>query len=251
MRYYSDAGKLKYDIIVHPGGDIDKIAMQYSGVDKLEVKNKELMISTSVGAVKELYPYSYQVQDGQKKTVNCKYVVKNNIVRFKVTDYDPNSTIVIDPTLIFSSFSGSTAENWGFTATPAPDGSFYAGGIAFGSGFPVSAGAYQTVFGGGINEDQTNPNGYDISIIKFSANGSNRLFATYIGGSRNEQPHSMICDAQGNLFIAGRSNSNNYPGTPGRPLSRTDYDIVITKLKCANGTAALGAVELADRLMMV
>ncbi|MBK8788010.1 MAG: PKD domain-containing protein [Chitinophagaceae bacterium] len=243
VRYYSDAGKLKYDIIVHPGGDIDKIAMQYSGVDKLEVKNKELMISTSVGAVKELYPYSYQVQDGQKKTVNCKYVVKNNIVRFKVTDYDPNSTIVIDPTLIFSSFSGSTAENWGFTATPAPDGSFYAGGIAFGSGFPVSAGAYQTVFGGGINEDQTNPNGYDISIIKFSANGSNRLFATYIGGSRNEQPHSMICDAQGNLFIAGRSNSNNYPGTLGRPSSRTDYDIVITKLN-ANGTAALGAVAI-------
>jgi gliding motility-associated-like protein len=243
VRYYSDGGKLKYDIIVHPGGDIDKIAMQYSGVDKLEVQNKELMITTSVGAIKELYPYSYQVQDGQKKTVNCKYVVKNNIVRFKVTGYDPNSTIVIDPTLIFSTFSGSTAENWGFTATPAPDGSFYAGGIAFGSGFPVSAGAYQTVFGGGINEDGTNPNGYDIAIIKFSANGANRLFATYLGGSRNEQPHSMICDAQGNLFVAGRSNSNNYPGTSGRPSTRTDYDIVITKLNAA-GTLSLGAVGI-------
>jgi gliding motility-associated-like protein len=243
VRYYSDGGKLKYDIIVHPGGDIDRIAMQYSGVDKLEVKNKELMISTSVGTVKELYPYSYQVENGQKKTVNCKYVVNNNIVRFKVTGYDPESTIVIDPTLIFSTFSGSTADNWGFTATPAPDGSFYAGGIAFGSGFPFSAGAYQTVFGGGINEDGTNPNGYDIAIIKFSANGANRLFATYIGGSRNEQPHSMICDGLGNLFVAGRSNSNNYPGTPGRPTSRTDYDIVITKLNAA-GTLSLGAVGI-------
>ena len=243
VRYYSDGDRLKYDIIVHPGGDIDKIAMQYTGIDKLEIKNKELMITTSVGAIKELYPYSYQVQDGQKKTVNCKYVVKDNIVRFKVTDYDPKETVVIDPTLIFSTFSGSTTENWGFTATPGPDGSFYAGGIAFGSGFPVSAGAYQTVFGGGINEDGTNPNGYDIAIIKFSANGSNRLFATYIGGSRNEQPHSMICDAQGNLFVAGRSNSNNYPGTPARPLSRTDYDIVVTKLNAA-GTASLGAVRI-------
>ncbi|MFZ1452561.1 MAG: PKD domain-containing protein [Ferruginibacter sp.] len=243
IRYYSDAGKLKYDIIVHPGGDIDKIALQYTGVDKLEVQNKELMITTSVGAVKELYPYSYQVQDGKKQTVNCKYVVKNNVVRFKVTGYDPGSTLVIDPTLIFSTFSGSTAENWGFTATPAPDGSFYAGGIAFGSGFPVSAGAYQTVFGGGINEDQTNPNGYDISIIKFSANGSNRLFATYIGGARNEQPHSMICDAAGNLYVAGRSNSNNYPGAQVRSSSRTDYDIVITKLNAA-GTVFLGAAGI-------
>ena len=101
----------------------------------LEVKNKELMITTSVGAIKELYPYSYQVQGGKRQTVNCKYVVTNNIVRFKVTDYDPRSTIVIDPTLIFSTFSGSTAENWGFTATPGLDGSFYAGGIAFGRAF--------------------------------------------------------------------------------------------------------------------
>lgn len=244
VRYYSDAGKLKYDIIVHPGGDIDKIAMQYSGVDKLEVKNKELVIGTSVGPVKELYPYSYQVQEnGKKQTVNCKYVVTNNIVRFKVTDYDPKSTIVIDPTLIFSSFSGSTAENWGFTATPGPDGSLYGAGIAFGSGFPVSAGAYQTTFGFGVNEDATNPNGYDIAVIKLSPNGANRLFATYIGGSRNEQPHSMICDAQGNLYIAGRSNSNNYPGAATRPSSRTDYDIVITKLN-ATGTAALGAISI-------
>ena len=243
VRYYSDAGKLKYDIIVHPGGDIDKIAMQYSGIDKLEVKNKELMITTSVGAIKELYPYSYQVKEGQKKTVNCKYVVTNNIVRFKVTDYDPKSTIVIDPTLIFSTFTGSTAENWGFTATPGPDGSFYAAGIAMGSGYPVSAGAYQTVFGGGANNEDVTGHGYDIAIIKFAANTATKLFATYIGGSRNEQPHSMICDAQGNLYVAGRSSSNNYPGTPARTPPRTDYDIVITKINAA-GTVPLGAVRI-------
>ncbi len=246
IRYYSDAGRLKYDIIVHPGGDIDKIAMQYSGTDKLEIKNKELMIGTSVGSIKELYPYSYQVQYGKKQTVDCRYVVKNNIVRFKVTDYDPKSTIVIDPTLIFSTFSGSTAENWGFTATPGPDGSFYAAGIAMSSGFPVSPGAYQTTYGGGATDDATGY-GYDIAVIKLSANGSNRLFATYIGGSRNEQPHSMICDAQGNLYVAGRSASNNYPGTPARTASRTDYDIVITKLS-ANGATLLGAVRIGGAL---
>jgi gliding motility-associated-like protein len=239
VRYYSDAGKMKYDIIVHPGGDIDKIAMQYTGVDKLEIKNKELVINTSVAAIKELYPYSYQVQDGQKKNINCRYVITNNIVRFKASGYDPNSTIVIDPTLIFSTFTGSTADNWGYTATPGPDGSFYAGGIAFSNGYPVSAGAYQTVFGGGVNEDNTG--GYDIAIIKFSPNGANRLFATYLGGNRNEQPHSMICDAQGNLVVAGRSNSTNYPGT--LIGNGGGYDIVLSKFN-ATGTALLGSVRI-------
>lgn len=239
VRYYSDGAKMKYDIIVHPGGDVDRIAMQYTGVDKLDVLNRELVIGTSVGTVKELYPYSYQPTEGARKAVNCRYVVKDNVVRFKVSGYDPNATLVIDPTLIFSSYTGSTAENWGYTATPGPDGSLYAGGIAFGSGYPVSAGAYQTVFGGGINEDGNG--GYDIAIIKFSPNGVNRLYATYLGGSRNEQPHSLICDAQGNLFIAGRSNSANYPGTI--TGAGGNYDIVLTKLN-ATGTALLGSVRI-------
>jgi len=239
VRYYSDGGKMKYDIIVHPGGDVDRIAMQYTGIDKLEVENKELIIKTSVGAIKELYPYSYQVTEASRKTVNCKYVVKNNIVRFKVTGYDPQSTLVIDPTLIFSTFTGSTAENWGYTATPGPDGSLFAGGIAFNSGYPVSPGAYQTTYGGGINEDGNG--GYDIAIIKFSPNGVNRLYATYLGGSRNEQPHSMICDALGNLFVAGRSNSANYPGT--LTGAGGGYDIVISKLNAA-GTALLSSIKI-------
>ncbi len=239
IRYYSDAGKMKYDIIVHPGGNINAIAMQYAGVDDIAVKNKELMIKTSVGSVKELYPYSYQSKDGQRTTVNCKYVVKDNIVRFRVSDYDPNSTLVIDPTLIFSTFTGSTSDNWGYTATPAPDGSFYAGGISFGTGYPVSPGAYKTVYSGGVNEDNTGP--YDIAIIKFSANGGNRLFATYLGGSSNEQAHSMVCDAQGNLVIAGRSSSTDYPGS--LVGNGGAYDIVLTKLNAA-GSAIMGSIKI-------
>ncbi|MEO6542075.1 MAG: PKD domain-containing protein, partial [Ferruginibacter sp.] len=239
VRFYSDGGNMKYDIIVRPGGNINKIAMQYDGVDKLEVKNKELLINTPVASIKELYPYSYQVQDGKRKTVDCRYVVKNNIVRFKVDDYDPNTTVIIDPSLIFSTFTGSTADNWGYTATPGPDGSFYAGGIAFGAGFPVSPGAYKTVFGGGVNEDGTGV--YDMAIIKFSPNGGSRVFATYIGGNGNEQPHSMICDAAGNLVIGGRSNSVNYPGT--LIGNGGGYDIVVTKLN-AVGTVLMGSIRV-------
>ncbi len=241
VRYYSDAGKLKYDIIVYPGGDVNAIAMRYEGANKLEVKNKELVINTSVGNLKELYPYSYQVANGKQQTINCRYTVRNNIVKFKIDNFDANSTLIIDPTLIFSTFTGSTADNWGYTATPGPDGSFFAGGICFNAGYPVSPGAFQTTFGGGVNEDVNGA--YDMAIFKFSPNGSNRLYATYIGGNGNEQPHSMMCDPQGNLVIAGRSSSTNYPIT--RPVigSGGGYDIVITKLN-ALGTAVIGSVKM-------
>jgi len=63
VRYYTNNGFLKYDIIVKPGGDVAKIALRYDGVDKLQVKNKELIISTSVGELKESAPIVYQASE--------------------------------------------------------------------------------------------------------------------------------------------------------------------------------------------
>jgi gliding motility-associated-like protein len=244
VRYYTDAGTLKYDLIVHPGGNIDNIALKYEGVNKVEVKNKELIVGTSVGEVKELYPYTYQVEKTGRTNVDCKYVVKDNVVKFKVKNYDPNATIIIDPTLIFASFTGSGTDNWGYTATPGPDGSFFGGGISFGTGYPVSTGAYDNSYNGGAQEDSNGP--YDIAIIKLSPDGVKRMYATYLGGAGNEQPHSMIADGQGNLVVAGRTTSTDYPvtipfiGTPG------GYDIVVTKFN-ATGTALIGSVKVGGK----
>ena len=245
VRYYTDAGTLKYDIIVRPGGNVNDIALKYDGVDKLEVKNKELVIGTSVGEVKELYPYTYQLQHGSRQTLDCKYVIKDNVVRFKVKEYLPNETIVIDPTIIFCTFTGSVEDNWGYTATPGPGGSFFAGGICFGSGYPVTLGAFDQTYNSGANEDSNGP--YDIAITKFSADGSARLFATYLGGSGNEQPHSMICDASGDLIIAGRTSSSNFPQKNSLDSTtlgkRGGYDIIVTKFNYA-GSVLIGSLKI-------
>jgi len=243
VRYYSNNGAVKYDLIVKPGADISRIALKYEGTDKLEIKNKELVIGTSVGDLKELNPYSYQYDVKGKKEVSCKYRLKNDIVSFDVKDYDRASTLIIDPTLIFCSFTGSTADNWGFTATYGPDGSMYGGGIVFGAGFPVSPGAFQTTFAGGSASGFGN--GFDIGIIKLTPNGNNRVYATYIGGSGNEMPQSLVCDPQGELVVAGRSSSPDYPTKPSGNLNGTGggFDIIITKLNAA-GTALIGSKRI-------
>lgn len=246
VRYYSDAGRLKYDFIVHPGGNPEYIAMRYDGPKELLIKDRKLIIKTPVGDVQELSPYSYQTLSTGKTTVDCKYVVKGNVVTFKVAGYNPKETLVIDPSIIFSTFTGSTTDNWGYTATPGPDGSFYAGGISFGTGYKVSPGAFQTTFSGGSDIEQIG--GYDIAIFKFSPNGSNRLYATYLGGNGLEQPHSMVVDNAGNLIVAGRTTSTDYPtrAFAGNPGPGGGYDIIITKFN-ATGTALLGSVKVGGR----
>ncbi len=241
VRYYSTQEKLKYDFIVHPGGNPSSIAMRYDGVDKLSIKNKELIVGTSIGDVKEIAPYSYQTNLTNKSDITTKYVIRDNVVTFDVSNYDPSATLIIDPQLIFSTLTGSSSDNWGYTATPGPDGSFFAGGITFSQGYPVSVGAFQTQYGGGGPDGEIG--GYDIAIFKFSPNGADRLYATYLGGSGNEQPHSMIADAAGNLIVAGRTNSSNFPTKGGISLSGSGYDIIVTKFN-ATGTALIGSVKI-------
>ena len=244
VRYYTYNGTLKYDIVVRPGGNVARIALKYEGVDKLDVKNRELVINTSVGERKESAPYTFQSDGKGRKEIGCKYSVKNNIVRFDVKDYDPNAILVIDPALIFCSFTGSTTDNWGYTATYGPDGTMYGGGIVRSNdGFPYSPGAFQTTYQGGSTA--TNEGPCDIGIMKLSANGGNRLYATYIGGSTgNEQPHSLVVDAQGNLVVCGRTSSSNYPITAGGQIgSGGGFDIVLTKLN-ANGTALIASRKI-------
>jgi gliding motility-associated-like protein len=231
VRYYADEGNLKYDLIVKPGGNPNQILMKYMGIDNLKIKNDELVINTSVGEVKELYPYTYQNSFGKQNEVNCKYVIEDDIVRFKVKNYDTKETLVIDPSLIFSSFTGSTGDNWGYTATPGANGSLYAGGIAINGNFPITIGP------GSINGQ------YDIAIFQFSPNGAQRVYATYVGGSAKEQPHSLIAKSDGSLIIAGRSNSNNFPKTLTNITQAGiggGYDIIVVKLN-PNGSLAASA----------
>lgn len=240
VRYYSGQGSVKYDLIVHPGGNPANIALKYDGADGLEVKGNELRIKTSVGELKELDPYTYQYGTEGRVSRSTRYTVKDNVVRFDVKGYDPKTTLVIDPDLIFCSFSGSSADNWGFTATYGPDGSMYGGGIVFGSGFPVSTGATQTNFvgGGGCLSKPI-----DIGIIKLSPDGKQRIYATYLGGNGDEFPNSLIVTPQNELIVAGRTNSPDYPTRSPHSFGKGGYDIMVTKLNAA-GSDLVGSLRI-------
>ena len=249
LRYYTENNQLKYDLIVHPGGNPDNILMKYKGTDRLTLKNGQINIHTSVADVKEMIPRTYEFSKEGNRDLECTYKMgPENTVRFHINNYSPTATLIIDPTLIFSSFTGSHSDNWGYTATYDGSGNFYSGSITLNSApigngnlFLVSPGAYQSVFKGGDNSDGGYQ--YDITILKFSSNGVNRLYATYIGGSGNEQPHSLVADQAGNLVIAGRTSSLDFPnvnrlGT--QDVLKGGYDIILVKLN-ASGTGLIGS----------
>lgn len=236
VRYYGGDEKIKYDLVIAPGADPKKIRMLYNGTNGLRIKNGELIIKTSVGDVKEYAPIAYQIINGQKKNISCKYVVTGNTLTYDLGVYDKTATLVIDPTLVFSTYTGSKSNNWGYSAAPGPDGSLYAGGIVFGSRYGA-IGGYQEVFGGGD---------IDIAITRFGPNGgtNSKIFSTYFGGSGDEFPHSIIVDPSGNPIILGRTTSSNFPVFPfNNARGEGNTDIAVFKLS-ADGKSLIGSMVI-------
>lgn len=230
----SENGNPKYDFIVGKNANADLIQLQYTGLNKVKIEKGNLVLYTSVGEVTEMKPYAYQYQNGYKKEISCQYKLNGNQISFYFPEgYNHDEILTIDPTIVFASLTGSTADNWGFTATYDLQGNLYAGGIVGGPGYPIQ-GAYQLTFAGGTGSI-INGLPCDISISKFTSDGTNLIYSTYIGGSDNEMPHSMVVDAQGNLVIAGKSFSSNYPVTNGAYDESHNglSDIIVTKLNAA------------------
>ncbi len=239
IRYYSYGGRLKYDFIVQPGADPSRILMKYDGVDGMRIKNKELVLETSLGVSKELSPYSYQIVDGTKKEVGCSYTLQGNVVRFNLDRYDGKSLLVIDPTIELATFTGSNASNWGYSAAPGPDGSLFAGGITFGPKYITTPGAYMEYFQGVLSS--TGVYDTDITLTKFSSKGGKRVYSTYLGGISNEAPHSIYVNLNGEAYLMGNTYSqNDFPHKIVRG-SLGSSDLFVTKFT-ADGSDILGSV---------
>ncbi len=208
IRFFINQDNLKYDIIVAPNSNVNQIKIKYTGLEKIRLIEEKLYVSTSVNQVIEHQPFAYQIIDSVKIVVPCAYRLTKQVLSFDFPDgYDSNYELIIDPLLEFSTYSGSTADNFGYTATFDNLGFLYSGSTTFGPGYPTTLGAYQINYA-------NNSGGTDIAITKYDTSGTQRLYSTYLGGSLDELPHSMIVNSANELFIYGTTASSDFPTTP-------------------------------------
>ncbi|HRY33057.1 MAG TPA: gliding motility-associated C-terminal domain-containing protein [Bacteroidales bacterium] len=201
-----EEGQLKYNFLLEPGTDPALISLEYLGVEKIRIRNGRLVVVTSVNTVEELRPLAWQQDsEGKRHMLSCRFRLRNNVVGFSFDDaIDPSLPLVIDPVLIFSTYSGSVVDNWGYTATYDKDGFLYAGGAAFLQGYPTTTGAYQVNFGGGSA---------DIAISKYDTTGSFMIYSTYLGGSGTEVPASLVVNNNNELLVMASTGSADFPVT--------------------------------------
>ncbi len=202
-----EAGFLKFEFVCKVGSNPAQIQTEYTGQKNLYVDHLGNLITvTDLNTIKEEKPYAYQIRsDGSTIEIPCRYKLDGQVVSYEFpTGFDASLDLIIDPTLVFSTYSGSNADNFGFTATYDSKGYLYSGGNVFGLGYYTTPGAFQVNYGAG---------NIDCAISKYDTTGTFMVWSSYLGGTGSEMPHSMVVNKFDQLFVYGSTGSPNFPVT--------------------------------------
>jgi hypothetical protein len=208
--YYGNQQQLEYDLVVAPGADPTRIALDFQGVQALEVSAAgDLVLRTGHGELVQHKPVIYQTINGQRRDIVGSYEVQGTQARFKLAGYDRSQPLIIDPTLTYSTYFGGQDFDYGDSIAVDASGNAYVTGLIYSS---------RSAFAKG-RDCPTDGNG-DAFIAKLSHDGSRLLYSTYLGGSAEDLGHGIAVDASGNAYVTGLTRSQDFPTTRGAVQTR-------------------------------
>ncbi len=204
--YYGNQQQLEYDFTVAPGADPDAIKIRFDGVDQISVGARgELILAVGRGEILQPAPVIYQTVDGTRKTIGGGYrLIDAHTVAFTIGKYDPGLPLVIDPILSFSTYFGGASSETAWAVAVDTNGLIYIAGQTLSQQFSFPPGVFQTNYQGGSQVG-------DAFVAKFDNQGSNLIYLTYLGGSADDAAYSIAVDGKGNAYIAGATESANFP----------------------------------------
>ena len=209
LLYYGNQGRMEYDFLLSPGSEPDKISLMLEGAETISInKQGDLVLKSGRSELAMLEPVAYQERGGKRERIPAAYDLQGeNRVGFSLGDYDPELPLVIDPVIAYSTYLGGSGPEDGKAIAVDTLGNVYVTGMAQ-FGFPVDDNPLQ----------RNNAGGYDVFVAKLKGDGSELLYATYIGGSTlgsglggDDIGYGIAVDPEGYAYITGMTQSDDFP----------------------------------------
>ncbi|WKZ15777.1 MAG: SBBP repeat-containing protein [Candidatus Jettenia caeni] len=128
-------------------------------------------------------------------------------------------------TVIYSTYLGGSMYESGHGIAADISGNAYITGVTRSDDFPVTSALYER--GAGNN---------DAFIVKLNAAGNKLLYSLYLGGDNEDAGYGVAVDTEGNAYVAGRTESDNFPVISAVYGNKTgDHDAFITKIALMKG----------------
>jgi len=239
--YYGNQGRLEYDLVVAPGATTGTIRLTVAGARQVHMDRAgNVVLRLAAGDLHQIKPAIYQQVDGAKQEVRGRYVVfADHTIGFHIDSYDRHKPLVIDPTLVYSTYLGGIADNSGGAYIGIADnstgiavdgsGAAYVTGDTISSDFPTTPGAFSTTLPLTITMDRV------AFVTKLAPSGGALVYSTYLGGG-NARSGGIAVDGSGAAYVTGYTYSSDFPTTPGAfstTLPMTNHRVLmafVTKL---------------------
>lgn len=206
-------GQLKYEFIVHPGGNPAAIRVHWNGPVGLshQATGLQITINTATGpfVLTDSSPLSYQADQPATPIPSAFFLANSTTYGFSVSAYDPTGPLIIDPFL--STFLGGSGNEGGtgpWDCSLALDGvgNVWVTGHTWDADpdFPTTPDALNLTHNG----DQ------DVYIAQLAPNGSTLLYSTLLGGTGYDTAYTLAVDGAGNVWVGGQVGSTDFPTTP-------------------------------------
>jgi hypothetical protein len=249
LKLYANGRNLEQEFIVHPGADPAQVRLAYEGIKKLDLaKNGSLWIHTKFGNLIESQPRLFQELEGKRLAVKGRFRISGDSYTFDVGHRNKELALVIDPTLLYSTFLGGSAgvscgnppfggcglsENATGIAVDTT-GSAYVTGVTASPDFPVTTGALQTTFAPDCCA----------FVTKLSPLGDQLEYSTFIGGTifSGAASNAIAVNALGEAYITGFAGTG-YPITTNALEASFNGGIFFTKLS-SQGDALLYSTQI-------
>lgn len=207
VEFYFTQNGLKYDYVVHPGGDPNVIKFNYVGQDNFESQEDgSIKLTHSLGFLKESRPISFQ--DGKEIGPTSFFHVGGGSLFLIWSPWDHTKDLIIDPSVSWGTFFGGSGLEFtmlfGDIAADSSSSVYIASHTAS-TNFPVTTGAYQSTNAGGTQ---------DAVAAKFDNTGSLK-WSTYFGTSGEDIGSGCVLDSRDRMHFTGHTTGSNFPVTNG------------------------------------
>jgi hypothetical protein len=234
--YYAKHHQLEYDFTVAPDADASALRLRFDGLDKLTIRDGELVLQVGDAELRQHRPVIYQLIKGVRHEVAGGYCLTDaRTAGFALGPYDHNFPLIIDPVFSYSTYFGGNAGDTGLAIKVDSSGSVYIAGETLSTSFPPASTAnpFQGQSHGGTSTG-------DAFVAKLDNTGTKLIYFTYLGGSKDDGAYDMAIDSQGNVYLTGFTVSPDFPtknalfsqisGTPDPKFQIYPVDAFIAKL---------------------
>lgn len=206
--WHGDQRRLEHDMVVAPGTDPAVVAFDVQGAQALTVAPEgDLLVDLGGGASARLgRPVAYQDVAGGRRPVAGEFVLLGpSRIGFRVGPYDPTLPLVIDPTLVTSTFLGGIGNDGGYAIAVDGQGNTYVTGTTESQDFPTNAPLQATLSNSATGTTS------DVFVSKISPDGTRLLWSTYLGGGGRDTGYAVAVGSDGAVYVAGVTESSDFP----------------------------------------